>query len=309
MSFFLKMLRSSLCVASCNIISSGSHINGAFVVSAFSSSSSSRIGTKCVAPETTPEQRQQVQAILEKVFGRPDSNDWLQRRQEARRDDDEQESTGYDDYQLVYGELGLDALCTILDAVEVHEGDNFLDIGSGDGHLVQAAALLWPNYLQVSRGLELLDFLYQRSMSYDEQLQDVLAAHEEQEAIGICPTEFYIGDIYSVANGVAPSQLSISKAQEEVRRILKETTLAICFATTWTRGIPGRRLPMLAKSLISMPVGSRIVVVDGKLECDEEEEENWDGRHHDEYYKYRGQLQFQCPDTAPHSIAHLYERL
>ena len=52
----------------------------------------------------------------------------------------------------VCGELGLEALATLLDAVGVEQGDRFLDIGAGDGVLVAAAALLFPNHLKLLSG-------------------------------------------------------------------------------------------------------------------------------------------------------------
>eukprot|EP00816_Leptocylindrus_hargravesii_P008530 CAMPEP_0196818366 /NCGR_PEP_ID=MMETSP1362-20130617/65251_1 /TAXON_ID=163516 /ORGANISM="Leptocylindrus danicus, Strain CCMP1856" /LENGTH=46 /DNA_ID= /DNA_START= /DNA_END= /DNA_ORIENTATION= len=45
-----------------------------------------------------------------------------------------------------------------------------------------------------------------------------------------------------------------------------------------------------------MKEGARVVIIDGKLNCQ-------DG------YRWEGDLKIHCPDTAPYSIASLYERV
>lgn len=180
-------------------------------------------------------------------------------------------STEYQAHQFVYGELSIPTLAIILDAVGVHENERFLDIGSGDGALVFGTALLYDD-VQVSRGLEIVPDLYDRSMKFcshfDEEVQDRV--------------ELHCGDIY--------------ECNKTVIRILQDTSLAVCFATTWSVNNHKRKLPKLSKSLGKyIKTGARIVVVDGKL--DESDNLSW-----------LGDLKIRCPDTAPYSIAALYEK-
>ena len=78
---------------------------------------------------------------------------------------------------------------------------------------------------------------------------------------------------------------------------LRDTTLAVCFATTWSRGNQGRKLPELSHALgKNLSKDARVVIVDGRL--DEQDGLNW-----------VGDLKINCPDTAPYSIASLYEKV
>lgn len=177
-------------------------------------------------------------------------------------------------HELVYGELSVEVLAELLDAVGVHPGDCFLDIGSGDGALVLGAALLYPDHLRVSRGIELVPGLYERSLRHAQQVETSV------------PVEFHCGNIYH--------QTSSRMA------VLHDTTLAVCFATTWSAESlklkQGRRLPELSRACSVVPRGGRILIVDGRLS-------ERDG------YRWEGDMKIQCPDTAPYSIASLYERI
>jgi hypothetical protein len=247
-----------------------------------------------LAPETTPLQRAQVQDILGQVFG---TADVFQERKSNAIDVSQTDGAILElqPQVTVYGELGLEALATVLDAVGVQKGDQFLDIGSGDGVLVAAAAQLYPEHLQAARGVEIIPTLCERSLSYQEKLlQSVARKSTTSDEITIaslaplcCPTEFYEGDVH------APN--------DELAHVFSETTVAICFATAWASGVPGRMLPRLSQSLgkggpSELPVDARVVIIDGRL-CDK------DG------FRYEGQIKIFCPDTAPYSLAHLFRRI
>jgi len=236
----------------------------------------------CIVPETTPAQRQSVGKVLGEVFGTTQS--WNDRRLEAidaSRDDGE--SLELPSHLTVYGELGLDALATILDAVGVRqEGECFLDIGSGDGVLVAAASLLYP--LKVSRGIEILPTLYERSVAYQEKFTQLVST---ESSFRPCPCEFILGDV-----------LDHQSPTRDVADVLRDTTLAVCFATTWSGNAPGRRLPELSRALTLLPEGARVVIVDGFLD------DKADGVP----LEYGGEFQLYCPDTAPYSMARLYTK-
>lgn len=201
-------------------------------------------------------------------------------------------------HQLVYGELSIPCLATILDAVGVHEGEQFLDIGSGDGALVLGASLLYPRYIKRSLGVEILPGLLDRSRQHlaklKSNLQDDRRSNELLDALD--SVEFCLGDVYQATTECAENGTLLS--------VLRDTTLAVCFATTWSSSntgqkkssLNGRKLPQLSNALKVLPSGARTVIVDGKLN-------EADG------YSWQGDLQVFCPDTAPYSIASLYHRV
>ena len=201
--------------------------------------------------------------------------------------------------ELVYGELSVEVLTTILDAVGVQENDVFLDIGSGDGALVLAASVLYAaadddeaksnggNAMKMCYGVDIVPGLVERSISHADNLNRILQDNESflhQNA----DIELILGDIH--------------EPDAQLQNILKETTIAVCFATTWSAensvgtSLQGRKLPKLSKALSrGLSSGCRIVIIDGKL--DEEDEFLW-----------MGDLRIQCPDTAPYSVATLYHK-
>lgn len=187
--------------------------------------------------------------------------------------------------ELVYGELSVPVLAELLDAVGLEENDAFLDIGSGDGALVLGAAMLYPDELRIARGLELMPGLVTRSQLHAKKLESNLQI----------PVELTLGDVHQAHD---PS------GGELVASILQDSTLAVCFATTWSAdnatpddktSLKGRSLPKLSASLNLMPLGSRILLIDGRLDLK-------DG------YQWEGDMKIVCPDTAPFSVASLYER-
>ena len=256
---------------------------------------SSSVFSSTLAPETTPELVESVERYLSKIFGTADSAEWHARRLQAQsnedgsHDEDVQILKNIEKHELVYGELGIESLVKILDAVGVHEGDEFLDIGAGHGMLVMAASLLYPNYLKASRGIEVVPKLHELSEEYLQELHEHHVEQPDDPSTSLTPnfpsTELYLGDIY--------------KPDDVLQEILSTTNLVVCFATTWSRGnsdINGRRLPKLSKAIQAgvLAPDARIVVIDGKLLPE-------DG------HVYHGELRLECPDTAPYSIAYLYK--
>lgn len=225
-------------------------------------------------PEITEQQKRRVREVLDRVYGGEDSEEYEERRGRARASGEDDATLNLPKYQLVYGELGLDALATILDAVQVQKGDRFLDIGHGDGVLVASAALLYPDHLEASVGVELVPELHARSLEFQSKWPRDAQAK----------TELLLGDVY--------------EPDDATRKCLSETTVAVCFATTWSGGAPGKRLPRLSEALgSSLPAGARLVIVDGVLDPAK------DG------YDFVGELKLFCPDTSPYSTARLYTKL
>ena len=226
-------------------------------------------------PEIDAAQRGKASCLLGSIFG-PNSHE---RKLQAMQVSESYTQIG--SHMKVYGELGLDSLVTVLDAVGVRsQGESFLDIGSGDGYLVIAASILYPN-LVTSRGVEIIPSLYKRSLAFHQkfllQLRNTGANDQETSA---CPCQFLLDDV------LQPS--------EELIEVLQKTTLAVCFATTWSRGSTHRRLPELSRALLAMQKGTRIVMIDGVLT------DGWEDC---------GEFKLHCPDTAPYSIARLFTRI
>lgn len=242
--------------------------------------------------------------------------------------DDNESPSSIPQNELVYGELSVPTLATILDAVGVHDDDVFLDIGSGDGALVLGASLLYAsndssdsdvdideeksggewrrrNAIQKCYGVDIVPGLVERSIVHAKNLERILQSGDDniQTTNGILndnqsEIHFLLGDIHT--------------PDKHLQHILHETTIAVCFATTWSAGnanndsndddkrrstsLQGRRLPKLSTALsTSLSSGCRVVVIDGKLSED-------DG------FIWQGDLKIICPDTAPHSIATLYHK-
>lgn len=220
-------------------------------------------------PEITPTKVDEVSQVVSKTLNKDSSEET--RKIEVQNLSVNFNSTTYESNQFVYGELSIPTLATILDAVGVHENERFLDIGSGDGALVFAAALFYGD-IHKSRGLEIVPELFERSQHYCNQFLDIKDR-----------VELYCGDIY--------------ECDTKIQSLLHDSSLVICFATTWSAHNHRRELPQLSKVLgIHLKPGTRIVIVDGNL--DEKDNLQW-----------HGDLKIHCTDTAPYSIASLYEKV
>lgn len=253
-----------------------------------------------IAPEIKPSRISSVSNLISAALG-DDTNSIADRYAKARKASFNA-GNAIPSYELVYGELSVQVLATILDSVGIHQGDVFLDIGSGDGALVLGASLLYANNehggnaFEKAVGLEIVPGLVDRSKFHANNLNMILQGTENSDAMECLlqnqsQVQFYCGDVHQ------------SHESKTVSSILSETTLAVCFATTWSAGgaqegstsLNGRKLPKLSKALSQLGKGARIVIIDGRLD------EN-DG------FSWQGDLKVNCPDTAPFSIASLYHR-
>jgi hypothetical protein len=226
----------------------------------------------------------EVAGLLADVLGHPGDDRWHARRDQARREGEEAaRALALPAAQLVYGELDLASLRRLLEAADLRPGEAFLDIGSGDGGPTLAAALLRPD-LRIARGVEIVPGLWRRSLAHADRLRERLA---ERPGRIVAPVELLLGDVHQAWDPAG--------APTAVGRALADTTLAVCFATTWSMGAPRRELPRLSEALArGMRSGSRVVVVDGSLLADAH---GWG---------WEGDLRLSVADTAPHSTARLY---
>lgn len=249
--------------------------------------------------------------------------------------------------ELVYGELSVPVLSTILDAVGVRKDDVFLDIGSGDGALVLGASLLYASsycndvvhddiiksdgdseentMINVSRrreknairkcfGVDIVPGLVERSKLHSQNLKQLLHYEDDVQSPNGNTNTIDVSNLETLRQNQAEVEFvlgDIHKPGSELQRMLKETTVAVCFATTWSAGnahnnenhgngsgaktsLQGRMLPKLSNALsLGLRKGCRVVIIDGKLNDE-------DG------FEWQGDLRVQCPDTAPYSVATLY---
>lgn len=198
--------------------------------------------------------------------------------------------------ELVYGELSVPTLGTILDAVGLQEEETFLDVGAGDGACVLGASLLYnqddTTVISKCIGVEIVPGLVDRSRRHSEKLAELLQREKGNDS-GLRQTqaqvEFLLGDVHD-------------SRDQMMSQVLSQATVVVCFATTWCAGntesgdktsLQGRRLPKLSKALSTLKRGARVVIIDGKLD-------SRDG------FVWQGDLRIVCPDTAPYSTATLY---
>lgn len=296
------------------------------------------VGTPPIVAEVQPTHLARVSQLVSSALGDDDTSNNHNRYASVRNavdnfqtsNDNDEKSSVVPMNELVYGELSVPVLATILDAVGVQQDDVFLDIGSGDGALVLGASLLYAsscntdnnnnncqrNAIQKCYGVDIVPGLVERSISHANNLKRILDGDSSFDDSGgstldvvnkvdllnknQAQTEFHLGDIH--------------KPTSKLKDILKETTFAICFATTWSAGncfndttlsttkgrlntsLQGRRLPILSKALSgTLSPGCKVVIIDGKLDSN-------DG------FAWMGDLRIQCPDTAPFSVATLYHK-
>lgn len=135
-------------------------------------------------------------------------------------------------------------------------------------------------------------------------MEILLEENEANRQQKIPDTSFYLGNIYDDSE-ITSSDNNITSSCIPREEMFSKTTIAICFATTWSKNIPGKKLHRLSKALVgganndgssNLPKGAKIVIIDGCLSPN-------DG------YIYEGELKLYCPDTAPYSIARLYTRI
>ncbi|MEO0605455.1 MAG: hypothetical protein AAF211_28750, partial [Myxococcota bacterium] len=177
----------------------------------------------------------EVEALLREVLGDGDVAARHQRLADVR----DAATVGE---HLEYGELDVRSVARVLAATGVDPDERFVDIGSGEGLPVLAAALLYPDTLTAVRGIELVPERLARAHRHAERLR------VQRPDVAIAPVTWLEGDVYTTAGPTGQA--------------LADSTLALCFATTWSRGAPRRELPRLSRALAeTMPPGARVVIV------------------------------------------------
>ena len=146
---------------------------------------------------------------------------------------------------LTYGEIDIHLIDTALRRARVNDAHHLVDIGSGYGRALLAAALLFP-HLDKLTGIELLGPLHRGSIEYERLLR-------------------YSGGDNKINEDVDISWVCDDYRGEKAQSVLQTADLALCFATTW--GDPSRlKVTELSRKLANnMAQGSRAVIVDKQL--------------------------------------------
>ena len=144
--------------------------------------------------------------------------------------------------QLTYGEFDLHFFDSLIGLCDVHRGDVFLDLGSGVGRLVLAAALLRPTEFALCHGIELLPQLHAAATSAHGRLK-TQTAHPSQP---VAPCEFSCVDLFG---GGATDALG-------------RADVLFSYSVTWARDAAGQHLTDLSRTLAhTLKPGARIVTV------------------------------------------------
>jgi precorrin-6B methylase 2 len=147
--------------------------------------------------------------------------------------------------ELTYGEFDLPFFFSLLADAAPSAGESFLDVGSGCGRLVLAAAL--AHSWETAAGVELLEHLHTSAQEAHTRLRAVL---EGEPSVSL-----------------SPCRLVCAEADEALPSLLRSTCaphVVFVFATCWPGA--GPYLPNLSATLAAnLRVGSRVITVDKQL--------------------------------------------
>ena len=143
--------------------------------------------------------------------------------------------------QLVYGEFELDFFEQLLNAADAQPGQVFLDLGSGVGRIVLAAALLMPR-LGCCHGLEILPALHDAAIVARTQFEEL---SDSLSGLPIADCEYSCLDLYS----------------EGARAALGQADVCFVYAVTWARDADGQLTELSAALAERLKTGSRVITV------------------------------------------------
>jgi len=150
--------------------------------------------------------------------------------------------------ELTYGEFDLHFFFALLRVTEPRPHESFVDIGSGCGRLVLAAAIAYE--WELAAGIEVLADLH----ALAEDAHARLAAASEDIGVALAPCVHVCGEV--------------SDALPPLLERCPSTSVAFIYATCWPSA--GPYLTELSLSLAaSLKTGSRVVTVDKQLVSDD----------------------------------------
>ena len=178
--------------------------------------------------------------------------------------------------EFVYGEFDAALFSRLLDLAGATDGDNFVDVGSGVGRIVLAAALCKPE-LADCHGIEILPELHEAAIMARQRFETLPPPLCDQP---IAPCQYSCIDLYSDAAAAA----------------LQAADIAFSYSVTWERDDEGR-LTTLSRVLAErLKNGARVITVGVTLLP-----EVADAR-----FERVGTLSGANADTGPESQCHVF---
>ena len=117
------------------------------------------------------------------------------------------------DAELAYGSSNFFAFSSLLERCNIQAGDRFLDLGSGCGRAVLAAAILHGHKLSNCHGIELLESLHNLAVGCERRFS-ILRSSEPHSRydFGRCEIGFSVGDIRSAPWPTSPTIVFVGSA-------------------------------------------------------------------------------------------------
>ena len=154
--------------------------------------------------------------------------------------------------ELTYGEFDLGFFFELLHRANPRKGERFVDIGSGCGRLVFAAALAHDFELAV--GIELLSSLHNMATRTHSSLHDACG-----DSVSLAPCRFLCEEVETGLPQLIPRQRSDAASDES-----SDAAIAFVYASCWPS--VGPYLTELSATLAAaLPHGSRVICVDKQL--------------------------------------------
>jgi len=207
-------------------------------------------------PDNSVEQGHETSTIqiIEALFGSEDSS-----RAFARNDVAEHNSLKRFNHikpELQYGEFALDFFIALLRRALPRHGEIFVDLGSGCGRLVLAAALL--HRWRLCAGAEVLEDLH--AIAVDAHSRLASYAEAQEPCVALSPCEFACDD----ATKALPHLVHSSKAAASTLQITQPCVVVFIYATCWPS--VGPYLSDLSETLgTHIADGSRVITIDKQL--------------------------------------------
>jgi hypothetical protein len=168
------------------------------------------------------------------------------------------------DIDLTYGDVRFDTIAAAINAVEPKRGDCFVDLGSGVGRGVLAAACLFP--FSLCAGVELLQDLHTAALEPARRFMEVRASIDAGQAkLGKADLEHLDGN--EMASGV--ELLNGDLYEQELEPLCSSSAgagvLVFVCCVTWSADLMQRLAEKVGQELHSIDGGASIVTVGQRM--------------------------------------------
>lgn len=188
---------------------------------------------------------------------------------------------------MTYGEFDVELFNRALERVRPTRGETFVDVGSGVGRLVLAAALLHPRTWANCHGVEISSPLHDAAVAARVAFEEVSSSSDDDDdgPLSIAPCQYTLSD-FGAGEGL---------------RALEEADVVFSYAVTWNHDESHRRLVRtLARCLRD---GARVVSVDLPLTTTTRDDDDESDARFDLVAKEVGYNE----DTGDDTVAFVYK--